>query len=72
MLLVKFEKNKELDISMVTSWMFIPKEKSVNINNIPGYQMKFDTDDIPTGFYENSSEFFLDSTKLRRYYVKKI
>ena len=71
MIVVEFEKDVVYDILRVTKWEFITKQASLNIKNIEGYRRKFDSSDVPTDFYKHPKEYFLDSTKLRRFYVKK-
>lgn len=72
MIVVTFTGDKDNNITRVASWQFLPKEKAAEVTNIPGERMKFDTDEIPTGFYQYATEFFLDGTKLRRFYKKDI
>lgn len=71
MIVVNLNKNLENQKMFVTSWMWISKEESLNIQNVPGLKMKFDTIHVPQDFYNNSSEYFVEDGILRRYWTEE-
>lgn len=68
MILVQLKKHYASGKMFVNSWIAINKEIASNITIIPGVKEIVEGKNIPSGFYKNASQYFLEDGILRNGY----
>lgn len=68
MILVYLKKHYASGKMFVTTWTAINKEIASKITTVPGVKEIVEGKNIPSGFYKNASQYFLEDGRLRNGY----
>lgn len=68
MIFIKLKKHIGTGKMFVTAWNFISKSAANKVTQIPGSQIVLDEGNIPSGFYQNATAYYVESGVVRNGY----